>query len=102
MIANAAFLAAIAVFLFASWLAGELTFLASYKATLFRRHADVLGGGPRTALATAALITLVVGTANYFGVKVSGRLQLGLASVLVVLLVVALLVARAVRRAVRA
>ncbi|HZB50952.1 MAG TPA: amino acid permease [Mycobacteriales bacterium] len=60
-------------------------------AAMFAGHyvADVLGGGPRTALVTAALITLVVGTANYFGVKVSGRLQLGLASVLVVLLVVA-------------
>ena len=60
-------------------------------AAMFAGHyvADVLGGGPRTALVTAALITLVVATANFFGLRVSGRLQLGLASVLVVLLVVA-------------
>ena len=49
MIANAAFLAALVVFLVACWLAGELTFLAPYKATLFRRHAQVLGGGRPTA-----------------------------------------------------
>ena len=36
MIANTAFLAAVTVFLLAGWLAGELTFLAPYKATLFR------------------------------------------------------------------
>ncbi len=60
-------------------------------AAMFAGHyvADVLGGGVRTALVTATLITLVVATANFFGLKVSGRLQLGLASVLVVLLVVA-------------
>ena len=45
MIANAAFLAALVVFLFVGWLASELTFLAPYKATLFHRHAEVLGGG---------------------------------------------------------
>ncbi len=44
MIANAAFLAGITVFLAAAWLAGELSFLAPYKATLFRRHGALLGG----------------------------------------------------------
>lgn len=60
-------------------------------AAMFAGHyvSDVLGGGNRTALATAALITVFVATANFFGLKVSGRLQLGLASVLIVLLVVA-------------
>ena len=60
-------------------------------AAMFAGHyvADVLGGGAGTALLTATLITLVVATANFFGLRVSGRLQLGLASVLVVLLVVA-------------
>ena len=33
-----AFLAAVTSFLVVAWLAGELTFLAPYKATLFRRH----------------------------------------------------------------
>ena len=60
-------------------------------AAMFAGHyvADVLGGGPRTALLTATVITLVVAVANFLGLKVSGRLQLGLASVLLVLLVVA-------------
>ena len=38
MIANAALLAAFTVFLVAGWLAGELSFLAPYKAGLFRMH----------------------------------------------------------------
>ena len=43
MIANAAFLAALVVFLLAAWLAGELTFLAPYKAALFGYRATVIG-----------------------------------------------------------
>ena len=60
-------------------------------AAMFAGHyiADVLGGGSRTALATAMVITLVVGVANFFGIRVSGRLQLVLASVLILLLVAA-------------
>ena len=38
MIANAALLAVLTVFLVAGWLAGELSFLAPYKAGLFRLH----------------------------------------------------------------
>jgi hypothetical protein len=38
MIANTAFLAALTLFLLAAWLAGELSFLARYKVTLFRQH----------------------------------------------------------------
>ncbi len=45
MIANTAFLAALTVFLLAAWLAGELTFLAPYKAVLFRDHGLVIIGG---------------------------------------------------------
>ena len=44
MIANTAFLALITVFLLAGWLAGELSFLAAYKAPLFARHAWLIGG----------------------------------------------------------
>ena len=44
MIANAAFLAALSVFLLVCWLAGELRFLAPYKSPLFRFHAPLLGG----------------------------------------------------------
>jgi len=38
MIANAAFLAVLTVFLITGWLAGELSFLAPYKSGLFRLH----------------------------------------------------------------
>lgn len=44
MIANAAFLAAVTEFLLLAWLAGELQFLAPYKAVLFRQHGTLLGG----------------------------------------------------------
>lgn len=44
MIANAAFLAGVTVFLVAAWLAGELSFLAPHKATLFRQHGWFIGG----------------------------------------------------------
>ena len=42
--ANAAFLAALTVFLLVGWIAGELRFLAPYKALLFREHAALIGG----------------------------------------------------------
>jgi hypothetical protein len=44
MITNVAFLAGVTVFMVAGWLAGELSFLAPYKATLFRRHGWFMGG----------------------------------------------------------
>ena len=71
MIANSAFLAAIVVFLFASWLAGELTFLAPYKATLFRRHAEVLGGG--TLLLFLNLCALFYGISRWLFLRDAGR-----------------------------
>ena len=43
MIANVAFLAAITTFLVVAWLAGELSFLAPYKAGLFRHHGLTIG-----------------------------------------------------------
>jgi hypothetical protein len=43
MIANAAFLAALTLFLLAGWLASELRFLAPYKTVLFSRHATLIG-----------------------------------------------------------
>ena len=60
MIANAAFLAALSVFLFAGWLAGELRFLAPYKTVLFHEHAALIGG--------AALILFLNLTAIYYSV----------------------------------
>jgi len=38
MIANVAFLAAITTFLTVAWLAGELSYLAPYKAGIFRHY----------------------------------------------------------------
>lgn len=38
MIANAAFLAALTTFVIAAWLAAELSFLAPYKAAIFRTY----------------------------------------------------------------
>ena len=44
MIANTAFLEALTFFLLAAWLAGELSFLAPYKAALFRLHGRFIVG----------------------------------------------------------
>ena len=43
MMQNALFLAALLVFVFAGWLASELTFLAPYRALLFHRHGLRIG-----------------------------------------------------------
>ena len=47
MIANAAFLAALTTFLLAAWLAGELSFLAPYKAAIFRTYGLHIVAGRR-------------------------------------------------------
>lgn len=71
MIANAAFLAALVVFLLAAWLAGELTFLAPYKATLFQRHAEALGAG--TLLLFLNLCALFYGISRWLFLRDAGR-----------------------------
>lgn len=48
-----------------------------------------LGGGTRTTLVTAALMIAVVMVTNVFGLRVSGRLQLGLAALLALMLLTA-------------
>jgi hypothetical protein len=45
MIANAAFLAVLTVFLFVGWLAGEVSFLAPFRAVLFRNYGHYILGG---------------------------------------------------------
>jgi amino acid efflux transporter len=55
--------------------------------------AAALGGGQSTVLLTAAVIMATVTVANAFGLRVSGRLQVMLAALLVLLLVAALLTA---------
>jgi hypothetical protein len=42
VIANAAFLAALTLFLLLAWLAGELRFLAPHKSLLFSRHGTLI------------------------------------------------------------
>jgi hypothetical protein len=44
MMANAAFLAALVVFLIVGWIAGELRFLAPFKGVLFREHGAFIVG----------------------------------------------------------
>jgi len=44
MTANAAFAAALMTFLIVAWTAGELAFLAPFKALLFHRHGSVIVG----------------------------------------------------------
>ena len=50
--------------------------------------ADTFGGGRATSLATAAVLVVAVAGMNAFGIRISGRVQLGLAAVLAALLVV--------------
>ena len=60
MIANSAFLAALTLFLMTAWLAGELAFLAPYRASLFSRHGWFL--------AAAALVVFFNLCALYYSV----------------------------------
>ncbi|MCW2843065.1 MAG: amino acid exporter, family [Nocardioides sp.] len=54
--------------------------------------ADSMGGGRRTQLLSVAALICVVALLNWYGVRVSGRVQLGIATVLGLLLLVATLV----------
>jgi hypothetical protein len=71
MIANAALLAALTVFLIAGWLAGELSFLAPYKATLFRHHATAIGGA--ALLLFLNLCALFYGVSRWLFLRDAGR-----------------------------
>ncbi len=55
--------------------------------------ADVLGGGRATELATFVLVMALVFTMNWFGLRISGRVQLVLTGVLATLLVVTVVAA---------
>ena len=71
MIANTAILAAQTVFQLAAWLAGELTFLAPYKATLFREHGLFIAGA--TLLVFLNLCAAYYGLARWFFLRETGR-----------------------------
>jgi hypothetical protein len=60
MIANVAFLAALTTFLAVAWLAGELSFLASYRAGIFRHHGLTIG--------LAILVLFLNLCAAYYGI----------------------------------
>jgi amino acid efflux transporter len=55
--------------------------------------ADVLGGGNRTVVASFLVIVGLVFTMNWFGLRISGRIQLWLTGALAVLLLVTVLTA---------
>ena len=71
MIANSAFLAGITLFLMTAWLAGELSFLAPYKATLFRRHGWFLGSAALVVFFN--LCALYYSVARWLFLRDSGR-----------------------------
>ena len=71
MIANTAFLAALTLFLFVAWLAGELTFLAPYKAELFRLHGLLIAKA--TLLVFFNLCALYYVLARWFFMRETGR-----------------------------
>jgi amino acid efflux transporter len=55
--------------------------------------ADELGGGRGTTLVTVAVLVVAVAAMNWFGIRVSGRVQLGIAGAIGALLLLATLVA---------
>lgn len=71
MIANTALLAALTTFLLAAWLAGELTFLAPYKAALFRLHGTFIG--VMTVIVFLNLCATYYALARWFFLRETGR-----------------------------
>ena len=71
MIANAAFLAGLTTFVLAAWLAGELSFLAPYKAALFRTHGLLIVAG--VVLVFLNLCALYYSVARWLFLRDAGR-----------------------------
>jgi hypothetical protein len=71
VIANVAFLAALTTFLMVAWFAGELTFLAPYKAGLFRHHWQWIAGA--IALLFFNLCAAYYGVARWLFLREAGR-----------------------------
>lgn len=71
MIANTAFLAALTLFLMAAWLAGELTFLAPYRAPIFRQHG--VGIGMVALIVFLNLCALYYSLARWLFLRETGR-----------------------------
>lgn len=71
MIANTAFLAAITLFLVIAWLAGELSFLAPYKAPLFRLHGRLIAEAVLLLFLNLCAVYYVL--ARWFFLRETGR-----------------------------
>jgi hypothetical protein len=71
MIANVAFLAALTVFLFGAWFAGELTFLARFKGLLFWQHGLAIATG--TLLLFFNLFAVFYASARWLFLRDTGR-----------------------------
>ena len=71
MIANTAFAAALTTFLVVGWLAGELSFLARYKAGMFREHGLVIAGA--VGMLFLHLCALYYGIARLLFLRDAGR-----------------------------
>ena len=71
MIANTAFAAALTTFLIIAWLAGELSFLAPYKAGLFRQYGLVIAGAVLTLF--LHLCALYYAIARWLFLRDAGR-----------------------------
>jgi len=71
MIKNTAFGAALTTFLIVAWLAGELSFLARYKAGVFPRYTLMIGGS--ILLLFLHLCALYYGIARWLFLRDAGR-----------------------------
>ena len=71
MIANTAFAAALTTFLMVAWLAGELSFLAPYKAGLFHEHGLIIAGA--VLMLFLQLCALYYAIARWLFLRETGR-----------------------------
>jgi hypothetical protein len=71
VIANTAFAAALTTFLVVAWLAGELSFLTPYKASLFRQYGFVMAGA--TLMLFLHLCALYYAIARWLFLRDAGR-----------------------------
>lgn len=71
MVANVAFLAALTTFLTVAWMAGEVSFLAPFKAGLFRHHGLTIAGV--VTLLFLNLCAAYYGVARWLFLRDAGR-----------------------------
>jgi hypothetical protein len=71
MVANVAFLAALTTFLAVAWLAGEVSFLAPFKAGILRHHGIAIGTA--IGLLFLNLCAVYYGIARWLFLRDAGR-----------------------------